>query len=68
MSQDTMVKIISKLQPTFTFDKEFSDEETGVLIELKSCFYCGNEFKGDRGLNVHLRSCKEKVVKWIINF
>ena len=30
-------------------------------IEEKICQYCNRTFKNNRGLNIHLRSCKDKI-------
>ena len=40
-----------------------SDDEVDELIQVEtevSCLYCGRDFKNNRGLNTHLRSCSEK--------
>ena len=30
-------------------------------VEMVPCLFCGSEFKGTRGLNIHLKKCSEKL-------
>ena len=40
-------------------DDEVQDDEDDTKVSV-DCVFCGREFKNNRGLNVHLRSCAEK--------
>ena len=36
------------------------DQEQQQNVQMVPCFYCGNKFKGKRGLQIHEKKCDEK--------
>ena len=55
-----LLELLRKHQSVFCNEEELVDESDTEPIGKVSCYYCGNEYKNNRGLNIHLRTCDEK--------
>ena len=57
-----LIKLLPKYQDMFCKNKEQedSDESSKQSPEMVACFYCGQKFKGKKGVKVHEKNCDEK--------
>ena len=42
-------------------DDELLDDDNGNQeVEPVPCFYCGDKFRGSKGVKIHMKKCEEK--------
>ena len=54
-----LLGILKKHQEVFCNEKD-SDTQESDLSSKVACFYCGNNYKNEKGLKIHVKTCSEK--------
>ena len=54
-----LLGLLKKHQEVF-FNENVSDTQESDLSSKVSCIYCGNTYKNEKGLKIHVKKCSEK--------
>ena len=56
-----LVRLLHIHQGVFcAVDDDLVDDNESVEVQFVSCFYCGEKFRGNRGVKIHMKKCVEK--------
>ena len=62
-----LLGLLKKHQEVF-FNENVSDTQESDLSSKVSCIYCGNTYKNEKGLKIHVKKCSEKWFSLMANF
>ena len=55
-----LLGLLKKHQDVFCNENVDDTKEPDDLSSNVSCFYCGNVYKNQKGLKIHIKKCSEK--------